>query len=362
MIKVSPLVYVSAGISLLFFLVSPYKLLQFICLGIIFVFLLSFLYSLILSRSIKVERNTPKLKLACKEHSEISFTIKNYSPLTAFVCYFFDEVPYFQIFNEGNKGITMLRPHEIKKINYEVTSRDRGLYHAGPVRFRTSDPLGLFLIDMEVPAPLEITVRPARIKLITEAVPGFPQGNIKINNPCYEDITMRRSIREYMNGDEQKRINWRASAKFDSLFTNQYEDSFDAPFFVFLNLAIEDYDLHTRTFHMEKAIEIAANIVEKSRVLRQCCGFAAYAEGFPYLPPHQNQADSILDILSVIKSAQGKINYNPMTRFKNQLPHGTLFFEIGPEEVDKYFAKVEANKQDINTQNVGIMRKYVENL
>ena len=94
MIKVSSLVYVSAGISLLFFLVSPYKLLQFICLGILFVFLLSFLYALILSRSIKVERNTPKLKLACKEHSEISFTIKNFSPLTAHVCYFFDEVPY----------------------------------------------------------------------------------------------------------------------------------------------------------------------------------------------------------------------------------------------------------------------------
>ena len=360
--KVSSLVYVSAGISLLFFLVSPYKLLQFICLGVLFVFLLSFLYALVLKRSIKVERNTQKLKLACKEHSEISFTIKNYSPLTAFVCYFFDEVPYFQIFNDGNRGLTMLRPHEIRKITYEVTSRDRGLFHAGPVRFRTSDPLGLFLIDMEVAAPLEITVRPARIKLITEAIPGFPQGNIKINNPCYEDITMRRSIREYMNGDEQKRINWRASAKFDSLFTNQYEASFDAPFFVFLNLALEDYDLHTRTFHMEKAIEIAANIVEKSRVLRQRCGFAADAEGFPYLPPHQNQADSILDILSVIKSAHGKINYDPVKRFKHQLPHGTLLFVVGPDEVESYYLKVEANKENINTQNVGIMRKYGRNV
>ena len=235
MVKVSPLVYVSAGLSLIFFLVSPFKLLQFVCLGILFVFLLSFLYSLILSRSIKIERNTEKLKLACKEHSEISFTIKNFSRLTAFVCYFFDEIPYFQIFDNGNKGITMLRPKEIKKLTYEVTSRDRGLFHAGPVRIRTSDPLGLFLIDMEVPAPLEITVRPARIKLITEVMPGLPQGNLKIKNPCYEDITMRRSIREYINGDELKRINWRASAKFGELFTNQYEDSYDAPFFVLIS-------------------------------------------------------------------------------------------------------------------------------
>ena len=358
MIKVSPLVYVSAGLSLLFFLVSPYKLLQFVCIGILFVFLISFLYALILKQSLKVERNTEKLKLACKEHSEISFTIKNFSPLTAYICYFFDEIPYFHVINEGNKGITQLRPHEIRKITYEVTSRDRGLFHAGPVRFRTSDPLGLFLIDIEVLCPLEITVRPARIKLITEAIPGFPQGNIKINNPCYEDITMRRSIREYMNGDEQKRINWRASAKFGELYTNEYEDSFDAPFFVFLNLAVEDYDLHTRSYYTEKAIEMAASIVEKSRVLRQRCGFAAYGTDFPYLAPGQNQQDCILDILSVIKTVPGNINYDPVKKFRHQLPQGTLLFVIGPREVESYFAKVEANKENINTKNVGIMKKY----
>ena len=358
MIKVSPLVYISAGLSFLFFLVSPYKLLQFVCLSVLFVFLISFLYALVLSKMIKIERNTEKLKLACKEKAEITFTIKNYSPLTAHVLYFFDELPYFYIYNGGNKGVTALRPHELKKVSYTVSSQDRGLFHGGPVRIRTSDPLGLFLINVEVSAPIEVTVRPARIKLITEAVPGFPQGNLKINNSCYEDITMRRSIREYRNGDEQKRINWRASAKFGSLYTNQYEDSFDAPFFVFLNLAEEDYDLHNRHYYSEKAIEIAANIVEKSRLYRQRCGFAAYGTDFPYLPPRQNQADCILDLLSLISLEPGKLEYDPLKKFSNQLPPGTLFFIIGPREVESYFLKVEANKENINTENTGIMRKY----
>ena len=316
------------------------------------------MYALVLSRTIKIERNTNELKLACKEKAEISLTIKNYSMLTAHVLYFFDEIPYFYIFNEGNKGVFSLRPHELKKIVYTITSQNRGLFHGGPVRIRTSDPLGLFLINVEVPAPIEITVRPARIKLITNTIPGFPQGNLKINNPCYEDITMRRSIREYQNGDEQKRINWRTSAKFDSLYTNQYEDSFDAPFFVFLNLAEDDYDLHNRHYHSEKAIEIAACIIEKSRVLRQRCGFAAYGTGFPYLPPRQNQADCILDLLSVIKMEPGKVEYDPVKKFTHQLPAGTLVFVIGPREVESYFLKVEANKENINTVNTGIMRKY----
>ena len=362
MIKVSPLVYVSSAISLLFFLFSPFRLLQFISLSILFVFLLSFFYAFILSRNIKVERNMEKLKLACKEKAEITFTIKNYCRLTAHILYFFDSIPYFYIFNDDNKGITVLHAHELKKITYTVTSQNRGLYKGGPVKIRTSDPLGLFLINKEIEAPIEITVRPARIKLITNAVPGFPQGNLKINNPCYEDITMRRSIRSYQNGDEQKRINWRASARFDSLFTNQYEASFDAPFFVFLNLAEEDYDLHNRTWYSEKAIEIAASIVEKARSLRQRCGFAAYASGFPFLPPRQNQTDCILDLLSVIKMESGKLDYDPEKKFKSQLPAGSLIFVIGPREVESYFIKVEANKENINTENTGIMRKNGKSL
>ncbi len=358
MIKVSPLVYVACGLSLLFFLLSPYRLLQFISLSILFVFLISFLYALILSRSIKIERTTEELKLACKEKSEISFVVKNHSLLTAFTLYYFDEIPYFYIYNDGNKGVITLRPHELKKISYTVSSQDRGLFYGGPVRIRTSDPLGIFLINMEVPAPINLTVRPARIKLITNIIPGFPQGNLKINNPCYEDITMRRSIREYKNGDEQKRINWRASAKFDSLYTNQYEDSYDAPIFVFLNLAEEDYDLHNRMYYSEKAIEIAASIIEKSRLLRQRCGFASYGKDFPYLPPRQNQADCILDILSVIKMESGKLEYDPAKKFSHQLPHGSLFFLVGPAEVEVYFAKVESNQENINTENTGIMRKY----
>ncbi len=356
-INFSPLVLAAFTASIIIFLLCPFKLLQFICLGLFSVILFSFFWALVLKSNIKIERNTKALKLACKEKSEITFTIKNFSPLTAHVCYYFDSVPYFYIFDEGNKGVTALRPHEIKKITYKVTSQERGLFHAGPVRIRTSDPLGLFMIDTEIPCPLEITVRPARIKLITEVIPGFPQGNLKINNPCYEDITMRRSIREYMNGDEQKRINWRASAKFDSLYTNQYEASFDAPFFVFLNLAKEDYDLHNRGYYTEKAIEIAASIVEKSRVMRQQCGFAAYGTGFPYLPPGQNQADYILDLLSLIKCEDGKLSYSPSKKFLPQLPAGCLFFEIGPEEVEKYFLKVESNQENINTSNVGIMKK-----
>lgn len=338
------------------FLFIPVRICQAFCLCFILIIIFSFICSKSLEKNIKIERSTEELKLSCGEKVEISFVIKNYSRFTAFVFYFMDQAAYFQIYGKDNQGLITLHSREQKKITYTVSAKERGLFEIGPVIIQTQDPLGLFTVKLELPPVLKITVRPARTKLITETQPGFPMGNLKIQNICYEDVTMRRSIREYQNGDEQKRINWRASAKFGGLFTNQFEDSYDAPFFIFLNLAEDDYNLHERQYHSEKAIEIAAALVEKSRYLRQQCGFAAYGTGFPYIRPAQNQADGILDVLSLIHLVPGKLDYDPVQRYKNQLPAGTLLFVVGPDEVEKYYLMVQANEEDLNTKKIGIMK------
>ena len=347
MIKTSTMVMAAFFGSVILCLAIPFRLLQFIGFSLFFVICVSYVYAKILSNNIKVTRTIKELKLACKEETEISFALKNFCRLPAFICYYSDEAPYLYVYNNGNSGITTLRRHEIKHVTYRIAAQYRGLYPVGPVKIKTSDPLGLFEVDIEVPCELKIMVRPARIKLYAETHPGFPQGVIKINNPVYEDITMRRSVREYINGDEQKRINWRLSAKFGELFTNQYEESYDAPFFIFLNLAEEDYELKNRSYHSEKAIEIAAALVELSRKHKQRCGFAAYGTDFPYLKPRQNQADVILDILALINLEKGHLPYNPEKKFRHQMPAGTMIFTVGPKEVENYFLKLEAGKEAV---------------
>ena len=357
MIKSAAYLPLALVFSLILYILIPVFLVQMICAGYCFIVLISFVYIKILERNLKIERRVTQLKLSCKEKTEITFTIKNYSRLPVFTCYYFDQAPYFFIYNDKNQDLISLRPREVRQISYTVSAQERGLYYIGPVKIQTADPFGLFTLNFEVEAKLEVTVRPARIKLQTEIFPGIPQGNQKIKNPVFEDVTMRRSIREYKNGDEIKRINYRASAKFQKLFTNQYEDSYDVPVFVFLNLAEEDYSIRNRPYYTEKAIEIAANIVEHARKLKLACGFAAYAENFPFLPPKQNQWDYILDLLSVIKIEGGKLEFNPAKKYKNQLPVSCLYFEVGPSVVDYYFAKVEADIEDISTSKLGALKK-----
>lgn len=347
----------AVSLCVIAFLFLPNRLIQFISVSVLAFIIFNFFYVRKLMKSFVVERRVSKLKIACREKVDIEVVLKNYSKLTAHICYIFDDAPYLQVYQNKNCQILKLRPNEITKIKYQVSARERGMFFIGPVKVKLSDPFGLFNEEIEIDNKLEIMVRPARIKLITEAFPGLPQGSLKINNAIYEDITQRRSVRPYMNGDEQRRINWRISAKQGELYTNLYENTFDTTFFVFLNFAEEDYELHSRHYDMEKAVEIAASIVEKARELHQRVGFAAFGSDFPYYRPTQNQYDQILDTLALIKPEKGKMEFDPYKYYKSQLPNQTIFFIVGPDEVRKYFVKVEANQEEITAENIGAFRR-----
>lgn len=356
MIKPASFIKTALTLSVLAILFFPYKYLQAAAISIILIILVSYLWAKILAKNIVVERNEAQIRTVSFEKLTISFTIINKSRVPAYMCYILDNIPFLHVFDKENERLITLHGYEKRTFFYHANALNRGLYTAGPVKIRTFDPLGLFTIELEFECTQKILVRPARIQLKTIAHPGLPQGNIKINNPVYEDITMRRSIREYKNGDELKRINWRASARFDGLFTNEYENTFDAPFFVFLNLAKEDYSLNMRSEKGEKAIEIAASIVNTAARLKQRCGFAAYGSGFPFIKPGENQADCILDILALIQMEEGKLQYDPEKKLKPELSTGTLLFIVGPEQVDLYNDKISARQFGITTQTLGIMK------
>ncbi|MBQ0167721.1 MAG: DUF58 domain-containing protein [Treponema sp.] len=331
---------------LILFLFTPWKFLQAILMSVLVCILLSYLYSWRLLQNLSVERTLKSVSLAKNESVKITFTVKNNGMLPALACYIQDYTNELLVINGQNRQLLTLRSHELAPISYTLMGTHRGKYMIGPVTIRVADPLMLFPVEMKLDAPCAVTVRPSRIEVPAIPKPGFPQGVLKIQNIAYEDVTMRRSLREYRSGDEQKRINWRASARHTgasaasglALFTNEYEATFDAPLFVFLNLALDDFPLKQRWEQGEKAIEIAAAVIEKSSMLGQKCGFAAYGTDFPYLAPAKNQAGAILDLLAVIQMAEGSVSTNPYDVYKAKLPSGTRFLVIDSSTVEDYDA------------------------
>jgi len=351
MIKTSSLIKITAVLCLIIFLFVPIKIIQWICISVDFMILLSFVYAKTIYRNIDVERNVINLKVASKEQIDVSFSVLNKSVLPVPLLHVSDTVSLY-VYGNKNSEVLSLRSRERASVKYTILAKDRGLYYTGHVKITSADPLGLFKIEKIVDVQNTILVRPARLKMTGKLIPGRPQGNLKISNICFEDVTMRRSIREYRTGDELKRINWRMSAKFNSLFTNEYENTFEVPVFIFLNLAEEDYSLDLRHYKIEKAIEIAAYLTENARRLNQPCGFAAYGTDFPFLSPKMNQTDCILDILSLIQFVPGKMDYKPEERFIHQLSKETLFYSVGPDAVDRYIDFENAQQSNFSVEKL----------
>ena len=325
---VKPLCFFCAAV----FLFCPFRVLQGTALAVIFAVIFCKLYTKTLYKSITVERSETFLRAACGDKLKISLTVKNYSRLPLLFCLVqdnfgslrcFDKVSAAEVDGTANEAgstaavtteedaasepkqsiakktyflngrfMFSLRPREIKPLEFFVYGTSRGLYFMGPVK-------------KQIELPCKVMIYPMPAKYNPFFKPGIPQGSLSILNPVYEDVTMYKAVRPYQSGDELKRINWHASAKFNSLFTNEYQDTYDVPVFIYLNMALDDYPLEKRYDYGETAVEIAAAIVEKASRLKQKCGFAAFGTGFPYLAPAGNQAGTILDILATIKMEAG---------------------------------------------------------
>lgn len=106
----------------------------------------------------------------------------------------------------------------------EFPSPPRANYRIGPLTVRIRDQMGLYLAEERLPAEtLSVMPRPERmvnVKLRPRRVgswPGaIPSKVLGIGSEFY-------SMREYVDGDDPKRINWKASARQNSLIVNETE-------------------------------------------------------------------------------------------------------------------------------------------
>jgi len=110
------------------------------------------------------------------------------------------------------------------QVLFEFPSPPRANYQIGPMIVRARDPFGFYLTEKKLGAEsLSVMPRPERIRgaqLRPRHVgpwPGvIPSRVLGIGTEFY-------SLREYVPGDDPKRINWKASARYNQLITNETE-------------------------------------------------------------------------------------------------------------------------------------------
>jgi uncharacterized protein (DUF58 family) len=185
----------------------------------------------------------------------------------------------------------------------------------GPVELKGSDPFGMFAWRRRVGAPLRVIVYPAVHPLQLKQSSGLPSGNLTVASRLYEDVTNFRSVREYVPGDELRRINWKVSARLGRLYAMEYVPSIYFPVLVVLNLTEGDYPVIHRQQLVERAIEVAASLVFHFAGLKQDVGLVttgamAGRPGFPVAPIRSGigHAVNILEILARIGTSAETVN------------------------------------------------------
>lgn len=109
---------------------------------------------------------------------------------------------------------------------YRMRCDTRGLHVFGPIRLRCSDPFGWLETEVALPAGEVLLVYPLVAPLETLSLSSIhPFGEYASQRRLLEDPLRVVGVRDYLPGDDPRRIHWKATAHSGALRSKVYEPS-----------------------------------------------------------------------------------------------------------------------------------------
>lgn len=169
-------------------------------------------------------------KLSNGDDNPIEITLQNNYNFTS-TLKLIDELP-FQYQKRDFEIDTVLTKQEQKKINYTLRPLERGEYYFGNLNLYASSPINLvsrrfqFGKDAMVPNyPSFLQLKKYMLLAFSNKI--FEYGLKKIRRIGH---TMEfEQIKDYVQGDDLRNINWKATAKSNKLMVNQFQDERSQP-------------------------------------------------------------------------------------------------------------------------------------
>jgi len=279
----------------LFLFIGKISLITLILLFLADIFIL-FKYS----NGIFARRETPN-RLSNGDENEIKIYLENLYPFKLGVK-IIDEIPVqFQIRNFQHS--TILSPGENKIITYFLRPVKRGEYNFGFINIYASSPLNLvskrykFFGDKSVPVyPSYIQMRKYELHAISSTLTEI--GIKKIRKIGHS--TEFEQIKEYVNGDDFRSINWKATARRNELMVNNYDEEKSQQVYSVINmgrvmkmpfkgLSLLDYAINTSL--------VISNIAVKKQ---DKAGIVTFSNKVNSILPADNRSSQMLKILELL--------------------------------------------------------------
>jgi uncharacterized protein (DUF58 family) len=198
-----------------------------------------------------------------------------------------DLIPEECTVNEGsNHWLLELKKDEEVTFSYAIQAHRRGRNDLGPVLVRGSDFFHFNSEFMEYPVYSSFDVVPSLIKL--KYLPIYRHRLLPeigyIPSLIYKGSDFDfQGVRDYQEGDEVRAINWRVTAKFNKLATNEYSLDQSARLFVIF----DHTDSTIRV--LEEGVKAALSTSEYLISQRNKVGFMAIGEFIHEIPAAQGK-------------------------------------------------------------------------
>ncbi len=209
-----------------------------------------------------------------------------------------------------NRVQATLSPRETVTLALECPNPGRGHHQVGPLTVRVRDAFGLYLVEKRLkPETMAVMPRPERVRG-TELRPrhvGPWSGTIpaRASGPGSEFY----NLREYVPGDDLKRINWKASARTNRFIVNETEAERTTDVMVVLDTDVTFFQSSEKDL-FERGVRAAASMT--SLLLRQGnrVGLILQGEERGIVPPAfgKRQERRILYTLAVAKPGRALIS------------------------------------------------------
>ncbi len=324
--------YANIGVVVLFvlsyFVPILFGIAQLSILVIVLIFLVDILYIFLRKTGIEATRIVPE-KFSNGDPNPITLQLKNNYPSQIF-CEVIDEVP--QQFQKRDFNIkTQIAPNDKITLQYNLTPKNRGEYHFGELNVYAISRIG-FVAKRFRFCPNEMV----------KTYPSFKQLKrfelLNVNKNSHE-IGLKKTrrvghsmefeqIKDYVIGDDLRTINWKATAKKNSLMVNLFQDEKSQPIYCLIDkgramkmpfdgLSLLDYAINSSL--------VISNVVLKKQDKAGMLSFSKKIENVVVADRRSSQMQLILESLYNVKTDFFESDFSRLySHVKQYITHRSL--------------------------------------
>lgn len=233
------------------------ELISFVGLALGAVSLFSRLWLRRVERGLRVSRQAPET-LAAGEEATITVQVANPTLLRIPWIEVRESLPFALRTRQPRHQVISLGAGQSYQMTHQVRGARRGWYPLGPTQLVLGDALGLTRLTLQVP-PKYITIYPRVLPLAALGLPATLSVG-PLTGRRGEDPARPAGVRQYVPGDDVRRLDWKSSARQSTLLVRRADPTIAPETTIGLAFARQDYEVRTVQDSLERAAVAAASL------------------------------------------------------------------------------------------------------